>query len=66
MIGDLVENDLDEIGRLLARQTYLLVDGFAELRTRDRSSRHVSPHWLRLTVAPPKKTVNIKGMAVEL
>ena len=43
MIRDFVEDDLNEISRLVARQTYLLVDGFAELCTRDRSSRHVSP-----------------------
>tara|TARA_A100001037_G_C15153121_1_gene641043 strand:- start:7433 stop:7909 length:477 start_codon:yes stop_codon:yes gene_type:complete len=66
MISDLFQNDLYEIGRLIARQSDLLVDGFAEVRTSDRSSRHVSPHWLQVTVPLPKKSVNISGMDVDV
>lgn len=66
MIGDLIQDDFNQIGGLVARQSNLLVDGFAQVRSGDRSSRHIFPHWIGLTVALPKKSVNIKGMGADL
>ena len=46
-VGDLFENQFDEGSGFRARQADFLIDRFAQIRARDRLSRHRQPHSRR-------------------